>query len=263
MEHSTSMQSGTANRDAADGGRDELSATFVELTRLALRGADPVDVFMRICERAVNLLPSAAAGVLVRDPAGVLRVVGSSSASARMLDLLQVQSDEGPSLECVTAGRVVSVRAVETAERWPRFAEILVSEGFDAVHAFPIASRGVTLGALNVFSHGALTTERIEIAEALADIAALILLQIDVSEDAMVVLRRLASSVQAQAAIGQAIGVLAQRFTLEPDAALRLLATTADEHGVTLVRLAIAVVGRDPQSSAASSLVSREDPVAR
>ncbi len=242
--------------DAAKGtGAAELAAAFVELARLAARGADPVDVFMRISQRAVGLLPIEACGILLRDPGGVLHAVGSSSASARMLDLFQVQNEEGPCLECLTSGEPVSVAADEATVRWPRFATLLAAEGFTEVHAFPMGSRGITFGALNLFALDTLDDEHRGVAQALADVAALVLLQSDVVEDATVVARRLHLSVQARATVGQAMGVVAERFSLDPDGALRLLQDTAAGHGVTLAALAVAVVVRDPCSTAARALI--------
>jgi hypothetical protein len=240
---------------ADPGGAVALAATFVELAGIALRGADPVDVFMRISQRAVELLPVEACGILLREPGGVLHAVGSSSASARMLDLFQVQNEEGPCLECLTTGEPVSVEVDEALQRWPRFAALLTGEGFTAVHAFPMASRGVAFGALNLFAVGTLGDDHRGVAQALADIAALALLQSDVVEDATVVARRLHLSVQARATVGQAMGVIAERFALDPDEALRRLQGTAAEHGVTLAALAVAVVLRDPASGAANALV--------
>lgn len=222
---------------------------------MAVRGADLVDVYTLLSERVVTLLPVAACGILVRDAGGALHVVGSSSASAHLLDLFQVQNDEGPCFECLLSGEPVSVEAGEAAHRWPRFAALLAVEGFTAVHAFPMGSRGITFGALNLFALDALDDESRSVAQALADIAALVLLQSDVVEDATIVARRLHLSVQARATVGQAMGVVAERFGLDPDGALRMLQATAAEHGVTLAAIAVAVVVRDPASLAAQALI--------
>lgn len=250
------MTDGTrsGNSPVEPGGAAVLAATFVELTGLAVRGSDPVDMFMRISQRAVGLLPVEACGILLRDPGGVLHAVGSSSTSARVLDLFQVQNEEGPCLECLTTCEPVSVDAGEASHRWPRFAALLAVEGFTTVHAFPMASRGIGFGALNLFALDTLDDEQRSVAQALADIASLVLLQSDVVEDAMVVARRLHLSVQVRATVGQAIGVIAERFALDPDSALRMLQATANEQGVTLAALAAAVVVRDPSSRAAQVL---------
>jgi hypothetical protein len=239
----------------AGAGAAMQAAAFVELACLAVRGADPVEVFMRISQQTVGLLPIEASGILLRDPGGMLHAVGSSSASARMLDLFQVQNEQGPCLECLTSGDPVSVAADEAALRWPRFATLLATEGFTEVHAFPMGSRGHTFGALNLFGLEPLDDEHRGVAQALADMAALVLLRSDVVEDATVIARRLHHSVQARATVGQAMGVVAERFALDPDGALRLLQRTAAEHEDTLAALAVAIVVRDASSAAAQALV--------
>lgn len=255
MSDGTRTGTSGAGGDSDLPGTVDLAATFIELARLAVGGADSVDVFMRISQRAVGLLPIEACGILLRDPVGVLHAVGSSSASARMLDLFQVQNEEGPCLECLTSGDPVHVGMDEAAGRWPRFAALLLEEGFTAVHAFPMASGSVAFGALNLFAVEPLHDRHHEVAQALADIAALVLLQSDVVEDATVIARRLHLSVRTRATVGHAMGVVAERFSLDPDGALRLLQTTAAEHDVTLAKLAVAVVTRDPSSVPAGALI--------
>jgi GAF domain-containing protein len=238
-------------------GPEGLAVTFAELARMAVRGADLVDVYTLLSERVVTLLPVAACGILVRDAGGTLHVVGSSSASAHLLDLFQVQNDEGPCLECLTSGRPVSVDLADASARWPRFSALLEIEGFSAAYALPIASRAVTVGALNLFARDGLGAAELEVAQALADVAALALLQSDAVEDAVVVARRLYVAVQARSTVSQAIGVLMERLGLDADDALRRLRMTAATHGEALVGLAAAVVARDVRSVGAGTLLRK------
>jgi GAF domain-containing protein len=225
--------------------------TLVELTRVAARGHDVVDALMLISRRAVVLLPIEACGILVRDSAGLLHAVGSSSSSAALLDLFQIQNHEGPCLDCLRSGSPVSVDASAASARWPRFAQLLVSEQLSAVHAFPMLSRGTAIGAFNLFAVQPLSPDEEVLAQALADVAALALLRSDVVDDAVVVARRLQHAVQVRATLGQAIGMIAERFALDPDGALERLETVAAAEGMALVELATVVVGRvDPLPAA-------------
>ena len=237
-------------------GPEALAATFAELARMAVRGADLVDVYTLLSERVVTLLPVAGCGILVRDAGGTLHVVGSSSASVHLLDLFQVQNDEGPCLECLASGQPVSLGRADAAARWPRFAALLELEGFSSAHALPIASREVTVGALNLFAREAIGEEELAVAQALADVAALALLQSDAVEDAVVLARRLYVAVQSRSTVNQAIGVLMERLGLDEDGALRRLRSTADASGETMVALAAAVVARDASSTGVRALGS-------
>ena len=102
---------------------DLLSATFVELTDTMVAGFDVIDFLHVLTDRSVQLLDVSAAGLLLADPRGELRVVAASSEAARLLELFQLQSDQGPCLDCFRTGRPVAAADLAAAEqRWPRFA---------------------------------------------------------------------------------------------------------------------------------------------
>src|ERR1700684_1556019 len=99
-----------------------LPETFVELTDTMVAGFDVIDFLHVLTDRSVQLLDVSAAGLLLADPRGELRVVAASSEAVRVLELFQLQSDEGPCLDCFRSG--VPVGAVDLAaeaERWPQF----------------------------------------------------------------------------------------------------------------------------------------------
>src|SRR5579859_1350695 len=73
-----------------------LSATFVELTDTLVAGFDVIDFLHVLTNRSVQLLDVSAAGLLLADPRGELRVVAASSEAARLLELFQLQNDQGP-----------------------------------------------------------------------------------------------------------------------------------------------------------------------
>ena len=100
-----------------------LSETFVELTDTMVVGFDVIDFLHVLTDRSVQLLDVSAAGLLLADPRGELRVVAASSEAARLLELFQLQNDQGPCLDCFRTGRPVQVPDLAAAAaRWPRFA---------------------------------------------------------------------------------------------------------------------------------------------
>lgn len=225
-----------------------LAATLSDLARATRLGVGAVDRLTQLALRCVELLPVAAAGLLVVDPIVGLRVIGSSSDAAELLDLYQVQNEEGPCLECTRSGEIVRADALSDATtRWPRFGAEAQREGFSAVYAVPLAGGEVVIGALNLFASSPLSDERLAVAQALADAAALALLQADPLEDRIVVSRRLHAAVEARNSVEQAKGMLAQRFDEPLDAAFRRL------------RSAAASSGRDLAAVAADVTLRRED----
>src|SRR3984957_19809442 len=116
-----------------------LSETFVELTDTLVAGFDVIDFLHVLTDRSVQLLDVAAAGLLLADPRGELRVVAASSQAVRLLELFQLQNDEGPCLECFRAGQPVTVTDLKAeTRRWPRFAGAAQEAGFSAVQALPM-----------------------------------------------------------------------------------------------------------------------------
>src|SRR5271170_4308427 len=100
-----------------------LSETFVELTDTMVVGFDVIDFMHMLTHRSVQLLDVSAAGLLLADPRGELRVVAASSEAVRLLELFQIQSDQGPCLDCFRSGQPVQAADLAAeAQRWPRFA---------------------------------------------------------------------------------------------------------------------------------------------
>src|ERR1700678_2111180 len=100
-----------------------LSETFVELTDTMVADFDIIDFLHVLTRRSVELLNVSAAGLLLADPRGELRVVAASSEAARLLELFQLQSDEGPCLDCFRSGQPVTATDLSAdTRRWPRFA---------------------------------------------------------------------------------------------------------------------------------------------
>ena len=113
--------------------------------------------------------------------------LASSSDAMHTLELLQLQSDQGPCLEAYRTGeQVVNLDLAAVGSRWPRFAPRAAAEGFRSAHSFPMRLRRRTLGALNLLRSepGALDEADIAADQALADIATIAIIQHQVVIDA-------------------------------------------------------------------------------
>src|SRR5512146_63906 len=150
-----------------------LSETFVELTDTMVDDFDVIDFLHVLTDRSVVLLDVSAAGLLLADPRGELRVVAASSEAARLLELFQLQNDQGPCLDCFRSGRPVAAVDLGADRRWPRFAAAAGQAGFAAVQALPMRLRDQVIGALNLFraTPGAFDPASVRIGQALADVA--------------------------------------------------------------------------------------------
>lgn len=225
---------------------EQLAQTLIDVTKAITQGSETIEVFSALAERCVTLIPVSAAGILLRDLSGSLQVVGSSSRSAHVLDLFQLQNEEGPCLECCETGMPVLDDELSAGGPWPRFSELTRSHGFTAVYALPLRSRGVTVGALNLFAEESLDTRRVDVGQALADAATLSLMQVDPTLDYQLVVRSIHVVIESRNTVDQAQGMVAQRYSISVEDALVRLREAANQTGLTLVQTATAVVERDP-----------------
>ena len=153
---------------------ERLADLFVEVADTLVADFDLVDFLVTLCEHA-NLVSSAdAVGIVLTDHRGQLRFMASSNESGRDLELFQLQSEEGPCLDCVrTKEPVVNADLAQASNLWPQFAPLAIGAGFQSVHAFPMRLRDEVIGALNLFQldAGELRRADVDAAQALADIA--------------------------------------------------------------------------------------------
>jgi transcriptional regulator with GAF, ATPase, and Fis domain len=238
-----------------------LSDTFVELTDTMVAGFDVIDFLHVLTDRSVQLLDVSAAGLLLADPRGELRVVAASSEAARLLELFQIQNDEGPCLECFRSGHPVQAADLAVvAPRWPRFAPAAGLAGFAAVQALPMRLREQVIGALNLFraGPGAFDPADVRVGQALADVATISLLQERSMRHSDTLNEQLQTALNSRVIIEQAKGKLAERLGLDMDQAFKLLRESARTSNRRLSDLARAFVnGTD---ALAGPNVSRSQP---
>ncbi|HVQ17889.1 MAG TPA: GAF and ANTAR domain-containing protein [Actinomycetes bacterium] len=220
---------------------EKLAQTFVDLADSLVDDFDALDVLNVLVERCVDVLGVDAAGLLFADGQDQLRLAVSSSESARLLDLYQLQNDEGPCLECYRTGRPVSAELAETTSRWPNFTAAAVREGFVGVLALPLRLRGRVIGALNLFDakDGTLSDPTIwPIAQSMADVATIAILQERLGQQRHLLNEQLQSALTSRVVIEQAKGVLATRLEIEMGEAFELLRRRSRDERRRLVEVA-------------------------
>ena len=194
-----------------------LARTLVELADTLVDDFDVVDLLAMLADRCVEVLDVSAAGLLLRSPEGDLRVAASSSEEMRVVELFQLQAQEGPCPDCYRAGQaIMSGDLTEDNGRWPRFGPVALKAGFRSVHALPMRLRGDTIGALNLFrgDEGLLEDADLLAAQALADVATIAILQHRAAIQAHVLIDQLNHALNSRIVIEQAKGVIAERSGL-------------------------------------------------
>jgi transcriptional regulator with GAF, ATPase, and Fis domain len=220
-----------------------LSETFVELTDTMVADFDVIDFLHVLTSRSAELLDVSAAGLLLADPRGELRVVAASSEAARLLELFQLQNDQGPCLDCFRSGRPVTATDLGADQRWPRFAAAAKAD-FTAMQALPMRLREQVIGTLNLFraAPGAFDPASVRVGQALADVATIGLLHERSMRRSDALNEQLQTALNSRVVIEQAKGKLAERFGIDMNQAFTLLRDHARNRNQRLSDLARAFV---------------------
>jgi GAF domain-containing protein len=221
-----------------------LIATLVELADNLVDDYDVIDVLTVLTHRSVEAIDVDAAGVMLASPAGELQFVASSSESMRVLELFQIQANEGPCVDCFRGGLAITNHALsEDDDRWPLFTPRALAQGFRAIHCLPMRLRGRTIGALNLFRthQGMISEEDVLVAQGLADVATIAILQHRSSIDASTLNGQLNNALNSRIIIEQAKGMVSQATSCKMDEAFNRLRAHARNHNEGLTDLATRV----------------------
>jgi GAF domain-containing protein len=229
-----------------------LAQTFVHLADTLVRDFDITDLFDRLTSACVELLGAATSGLMLADSQGRLQLMASSSAAMRTLEEYEVSSGEGPCLDAYANHRRISVDLRDAfAERsWPRFRRHALEMGFTGVQALPMRLREDTIGALNVFHTGTgrLDEHDTALAQALADVATIAILQHRTLSNSQELAGHLQIALNDRIVIEQVKGLLAERGRLDVDEAFARLRDYCRTTRLPLTRTARELVNgeRDP-----------------
>lgn len=206
--------------------RQTLFTTLLELADTAISGFDLVEFADRLVMGCVDLLPVSAAGIMLDDQRGSLRVFASTSEESRLLELLELQNDMGPCLDAFRTGNLIEAVDLRiTGQRWPQFAADALSVGFLTAYAVPMQLRSRVIGAINLFSTESepLDTAELQIARVLADMAAIGIINHWTMRRQEVLAEQLQNALNSRIVIEQAKGVIAERQGLSMGEAFEVL----------------------------------------
>jgi GAF domain-containing protein len=224
-----------------------LTSAFVTLADTLVAGYDVVDLLQTLVDTCAELLDASAAGIMLADGSGELAVVASTSERSMLVETMQLSSGAGPCVECFTTGVAVTVGDVaDLGDKWPGFKEAALEQGFRSVHGVPLRLRGNVIGTLNLFrpSPGAMSEEDKSVAQGLADVATIGILQERAIREADIAKNQLQHALDSRVLIEQAKGVIAYMRDLDMDAAFRTLRDYSRSNNLNLRDVAERVVNR-------------------
>jgi hypothetical protein len=223
-----------------------LARVCVELADTLTESFDVVDFLHTLTDRCVELLGADAAGLMLTDQRGGLQLMASTVERARVLELFELQEQEGPCLECFRSGlAITNVELTEAHRRWPVFTPAAVEAGFNATHALPMRLRGRVIGALNLFTEQAvrLSESDIGVGQALADIATIGLLHQRNTDEQTILSEQLQTALHNRVLIEQAKGALAAHAgDMSVNDAFAMMRQHARSNDLTLTDVATGIV---------------------
>lgn len=222
-----------------------LAEIFVEVADTLVDEFDVIDFMQMLAHRTAALVNGATVGLLLADERGLLQFMAASDETTRLLELFQLQWQDGPCLDAFRTGEpVVNAHLASADDRWPQFGPYASAGGFRSVHAFPLRLRNDVIGAMGIFGTRSATLDEsdVRIVQALADVAAIGLLQERTIHRSEVLTEQLQGALNSRIVIEQAKGAVAQARGVSVDDAFQLLRAHARRMNLRLIDVARSVV---------------------
>ena len=226
-----------------------IAQVFVELADTLVENFDVVDFLQGLTDRCVELLGTDASGLMLSDQRGGLQVMTATLQRAKVLELFELQIQEGPCLDCfntATAITNVDLTRPETTNKWPAFTPAAARAGFGTTQALPMQLRGQVIGALNLFNEQPiqLSDSDLAVAQAMADVATIGLLHQRNTHDKTILSEQLQTALHSRVLIEQAKGALAAHTQLDVNQAFHKMRAYARRNNLTLTDVATAIIDR-------------------
>lgn len=201
--------------------------------------ADITASALRIVDGAVS------AGITVTKKRRIIDTLAPTNDDARHFDLLQKQCGQGPCLDAAWQHRTVRVHDLVADNRWPDLADAV--RGHSPIRSsvsYELFTHVEGMGALNVYANhpDAITDEAVEKGYALAAHAALVFDAARKHDD-------FHSALASRDIIGQAKGMIMERFNIDATAAFELLVKLSQDSNVTVAQISRQLADTKPEDT--------------
>lgn len=222
----------TPAASSGDGPADLRASVLAEASRAAIAQAAPGDALQAVIDMAVQTGPCDVASITALGAQRSVTTIAASDDRVREADRYQYEFAEGPCLDAVWTDGVFLIPDLSVDGRWPRWSVEAKRLGIGSsisVHLFA----DTKLGSLNLYSLSPRTFSDTEVenARVIAAQASVVVAYTRTREN-------LWRMVDTRNLIGQAQGILMQRYGLTAEKAFAVLRRYSQTHNVKLVQIA-------------------------
>jgi GAF domain-containing protein len=214
-----------------------INAAFVAVADTLTTDFDVVDLLHTLVNQCVELLGTTAGGLMLVDGDGQLQLMTSTSEGADLVELMQINAAAGPCIDSFRTGKAVSVPNIQKTDgRWPAFQKSALQSGFASAHATPLRLRGKVIGTMNLFGNRRepLSDRDAALAQALADVATIGILQDRLVKESTIIAEQLHAALDSRIVIEQAKGTIANALSIDMDEAFGVLRSHARNNNLTI-----------------------------
>ena len=202
---------------------------FAELALTLHEGTTLEQTVDRVLEFAVKALSCTYAGVILVHEKARVETVAATHPVVADLDRIQLESGEGPDLEVIADRHGVLVPDVRTEQRWPSWARAVEAAGVRSMLGARLYTTSTTIGSLNFYD-----TEPDRFGPEDVDVAHMLARHAAVAMDTVRDIEHLWRAIDARNLVGQAQGMLMERFGIDADQAFAVLRRYSQDKNLKL-----------------------------
>lgn len=208
---------------------------FADLAQELNHGGDLRQTARQVLDHACTALGAPHGGITLIKRDGHLETIAFSDELVRKADLLQYELRQGPCRDASWHGSILASEDLAADSRWPQWSPRVVELGVGGVLATELnaADNGQRLGAVNLYWSEPVTFTADDLAY-----ASIFGVHAAVALSASLEASQLNTALDARKVIGQAQGILMERYDLPPEQAFEVLRRYSQNHNVKLRQVA-------------------------
>lgn len=222
----------------AEPSKYDLAVRMAEMARTLARERTLDAVLAEVTSAAVELIPGVdSAGILLVKGSDGFESLATTSELPHQLDILQMTFNEGPCVQAALSDTIVRTDDFRTDTRWPQYSPAAVEIGVLSGLSFKLFTGERTAGALNLFGFQPMKwdADAESIGSVLAAHAATAIVATQQEQ-------QLQTALLSRDRIGQAKGIIMERFDVDSVRAFEMLRRLSQEENIKLVAIADRVI---------------------